>query len=54
MNHRLGLTVALLASSTGVAANDLLGVFQDAVRNDPQIRQADANRLAAREARPQA
>jgi outer membrane protein len=29
-------------------------VFEDAVRNDPVIRQADANRLAAREARPQA
>jgi len=29
-------------------------VFEDAVHNDPVIRQADANRLAAREARPQA
>jgi outer membrane protein len=33
---------------------DLVGVFEDAVTSDPVIRQADANRLAAREARPQA
>ena len=33
---------------------DLVGVFEDALHNDPVIRQADANRLAAREARPQA
>jgi outer membrane protein len=44
----------LLALSGAAAAKDLVGVFEDAVRNDPQIRQADANRLAAREARPQA
>src|SRR4029077_12525061 len=29
-------------------------VFEDAVHSDPVIRQADANRLAAREARPHA
>jgi len=38
----------------GVRAADLLSVFQDALANDPQIREADANRKAAREARPQA
>lgn len=54
MNRGLSLAVVLLACSSSVAADDLMGVFQDAVRNDPQIRQADANRLAAREARPQA
>jgi outer membrane protein len=44
----------LLAFSGVAAAEDLRGVFEDAVKNDPVIRQADANRLAAREARPQA
>jgi outer membrane protein len=44
----------LLAFTGAAPANDLVGVFEDAVRNDPVIRQADANRLAAREARPQA
>ncbi len=53
--HRASiLTLVLLASSGAVAAKDLVGVFEDAVHNDPVIRQADANRLAAREARPQA
>ncbi|HZO21410.1 MAG TPA: TolC family outer membrane protein [Steroidobacteraceae bacterium] len=49
---------ALLAASlfvTGAAhAKDLVGVYEDALQNDPQIRQANANRLASREARPQA
>ena len=31
-----------------------MGVFEDALQNDPVIRQADANRLAARESKPQA
>jgi outer membrane protein len=35
-------------------AKDLVGVYEDALVSDPQIRQADANRLASREARPQA
>ena len=33
---------------------DLTAVYQRALANDPQIREADALRLAAREARPQA
>lgn len=33
---------------------DLAEVYQRALRNDPQIREADANRLAALEAKPQA
>jgi outer membrane protein len=48
------LALALLASAGVAAAKDLAGVFEDASHNDPVIRQADANRLAAREARPQA
>jgi outer membrane protein len=35
-------------------ARDLVGVYGDALRNDPQIRAADANWLASRESRPQA
>jgi outer membrane protein len=31
-----------------------MGVYEDAVQNDPTIRAADANRLASRESRPQA
>jgi outer membrane protein len=49
--------VALIAALgvTGTArAEDLLQVYRDALANDPQIREADANRRAAREARPQA
>jgi outer membrane protein len=49
-----GLVLALLTAATAVPAKDLIGVFEDALKNDPQIRAADANRLAQREARPQA
>ena len=48
------LSLLLLAFSGAAPAKDLIGVFEDALHNDPVIRQADANRLAAREARPQA
>src|SRR5215470_5047047 len=54
MNRAATLGLVLLACSGAAAAKDLVGVFEDAVHNDPVIRQADANRLAAREARPQA
>jgi outer membrane protein len=46
--------LAVLALSNPVFAKDLLGVYEDAVKNDPQIHAADANRLASRESRPQA
>lgn len=36
------------------SAADLLAVYQRALQNDPQIREADANRLASRESKPQA
>jgi outer membrane protein len=49
----VGLLLAVGAAG-GADAKDLVGVFQDAVQNDPQIRAADANRLAQRENRPQA
>jgi outer membrane protein len=43
-----------LAVAGTAAAKDLIGVYEDSLRNDPQIRAADANRLASRESRPQA
>ena len=56
--HRAGALLAGLllgAAAIGTAnAKDLLGVYEDAVHNDPTIRAADANRLASRESRPQA
>ena len=54
MNRPATLAVLLLVFSGAAEAADLLGVFEDAVHNDPVIRQADANRLAARESKPQA
>jgi outer membrane protein len=48
------ILLSLLCLSAAAQAEDLLNVFDRAVDNDPQIREADANRLAAREARPQA
>ena len=56
--HRLsgGLACLLLgiALADSAVGKDLIGVYEDAVKNDPQIRAADANRLASRESRPQA
>jgi outer membrane protein len=54
MTRACTLALLLLAISGAAHSKDLIGVFEDAVHNDPVIRQADANRLAAREARPQA
>ncbi|HET9329913.1 MAG TPA: hypothetical protein VFO23_05240, partial [Steroidobacteraceae bacterium] len=54
MNRAATLALVLLACSGAAESKDLLGVYEDALHNDPVIRQADANRLAAREARPQA
>jgi len=52
---RAATLACLLAGFAGPAApKDLVGVFEDALQNDPVIRQADANRLAARESKPQA
>ncbi len=45
------LVAASLASMTAAAAN-LEDVYQRAIANDPLIREADANRLAARESKP--
>jgi len=42
----------ILAHAAGAA--DLVTVYQRAMQNDPLIREADANRLASRESKPQA
>jgi outer membrane protein len=47
-----GLTALTFAMPASAA--DLVEVYQRAVQNDPQIREADANRLASRESKPQA
>ena len=63
MNTRLCIRSILLAASIGVAplaaaplasAADLGSIYQQALKNDPLIREAEANRLAARESKPQA
>jgi outer membrane protein len=48
-----GIAIALLGVGTAQAEN-LLQVYQDAVKNDPLVREADARRMAALEAKPQA
>src|ERR1700739_4308563 len=54
MNRAAPLAPVLLLLPLAATAKDLIGVFEDAVHNHPVIRQADANRLAARESKPQA
>jgi outer membrane protein len=54
MNRAATLVLFLFAVPLAAPAKDLIGVFEDALHNDPVIRQADANRLAARESKPQA
>jgi outer membrane protein len=48
------LCVSAAALPTVAPAADLLAVYQRALQNDPQLREAEANRLAALEAKPQA
>src|SRR5215831_21160018 len=56
MNRAAIFALVLLAASAAAysQSKDLIGVYEDALHNDPVIRQADANRLAARESKPQA
>src|SRR5277367_1411565 len=49
---RFAVLLCLFASATPAA--DLLAVYQRALQNDPQLREAEATRLAALEAKPQA
>jgi outer membrane protein len=60
MNLKLRFAIACLLT-TGVTSlvpaahgADLLEVYERALQSDPQIREADATRLASREAKPQA
>ncbi|HUG03806.1 MAG TPA: TolC family outer membrane protein [Steroidobacteraceae bacterium] len=57
MNTRFFVRTILLAASltaVNAGAADLRDVYERALTSDPLIREADANRLAARESRPQA
>lgn len=47
-------TILLAAAATSASAADLGAVYQRALVNDPLIREAEANRRAARESKPQA
>src|SRR6266403_1656219 len=51
---RLLTLFVLCASAGGAPAADLLAVYQRALQNDPQLREAEATRLAAIETKPQA
>lgn len=51
--HILAACGLTLLACTSEAA-DLIAVYERALQNDPVIREADANRLASREAKPQA
>jgi outer membrane protein len=50
----IGCVVTMLIAAAPAGAADLLSIYDQALINDPQIREADARRLAQREARPQA
>ncbi len=49
-----GLTLLLGVSAAPAQAASLLEIYQQALQSDPQIHEAEARRLAALEARPQA
>ncbi|HLZ98935.1 MAG TPA: TolC family outer membrane protein [Steroidobacteraceae bacterium] len=51
---RLLALIACISSFHAAAAADLVAVYQRALQNDPQLREAEANRLAALESKPQA
>jgi outer membrane protein len=53
MTRLLGLTM-LLSAAPLARADSLLEVYQLARQNDPQLREAEANRMAVRQAKPQA
>lgn len=53
MKRSLAL-MACFISMHAASAADLLAVYQRALQNDPQLREAEANRLAALESKPQA
>lgn len=54
MMRALVLSLGMLITCSAAHAEDLKAVYERALSNDPQIREADALRLAARESKPQA
>jgi outer membrane protein len=54
MKRVLGLSLGLMMAVSTAAAEDLKAVYERALANDPQIREAEALRRATREAKPQA
>jgi len=54
MIRDFALGLVLLAASGAACCEDLIAVYEQALTSDPLIREADANRKATREARPQA
>lgn len=54
MKLAIAFALSALAATGIVRGEDLATAYQNAIESDPLIREADANRLAAREARPQA
>ncbi len=51
---RIYVTCCLLLCTAAAPAADLFAVYQRALQNDPQLREAEATRLATLEAKPQA
>src|SRR6202165_1988033 len=54
MKRLLTLFALCVSAAASAPAADLLAVYQRALQNDPQLREAEANRLAALETKPQA
>jgi len=57
MKNRLKLALGCILAASAIPSSyaaDLLEVYQKAQQADPQIREAEATRMAAREAKPQA
>jgi outer membrane protein len=54
MKRLLSLTAVALSLSGAASASDLMAVYQRALQNDPQLREAEDTRLAALESKPQA
>ena len=52
--NSLALIVGLIALPATANAASLLEIYQQALQSDPQIHEAEARRLAALEAKPQA
>ncbi len=48
------ILIACLLGCVSAGAADLIADYRRALQNDPQLREAEANRLAAIEAKPQA